>query len=69
MITSPPLYCPFCGKPLKILDTIPTVSGEGTANMSICGCGVMDVVVKHNKVVAISLRNPERSPDLLIRPG
>ena len=57
------VHCPFCGAPLKILDTIPTVSAEGTANISICKCGVFDVVVKHNKVVEIRLRNPERTPD------
>lgn len=57
------IHCPFCGKPLKVLDTIPTVSAEGTANMSICSCGVMDVIVKHNKVVAIRLHNPELHPD------
>ena len=66
MITFPTVYCPFCGTPLKILDTIPAVTTEGTVNISVCKCGVMDVVVKHNKVVAIRLRNPERQPDIRI---
>jgi len=61
------VHCPFCGAPLKILDTIPTVSAEGTANISICKCGVFDVIVKHNKIVSIRLRNPERSPDFQSR--
>lgn len=69
MNTSPPVYCPFCGTPLNILNTIPTVSKEGTANVSICKCGVMDVIVKHNKVVAIRLRNPEKQPDFRIVNG
>ena len=60
------VHCPFCGNPLKVLDTIPTVSSEGIANISICNCGVMDVIVKHGKVVAIRLRNPERQPDFRI---
>ena len=66
MKTSPTIYCPFCGTPLNVLDTIPTVSAEGTANISVCKCGVMDVIVKHNKVVAIRLHNPERQPDFRI---
>ena len=66
MKTSPTVYCPFCGTPLKVLDTIPTVSSEGTANVSICQCGVMDVIVKYDKIVAIRLRNPERHPDILL---
>lgn len=57
------VHCPFCGTPLKILDTIPTVSAEGTAHVSICKCGVFDIVVRHNKVTAIRLRDPERQPD------
>ena len=61
------VHCPFCGTPLKILDTIPTVSTEGTANISICRCGVFDIVVRQNKVVAIRLRNPEQHPDFQIR--
>ena len=61
------VHCPFCGTPLKILDTIPTVSAEGTANISICRCGVFDIVVRHNKVVAIKLRNPEQHPDFTIQ--
>lgn len=60
------VHCPFCGKPLKVLDTIPTVSAEGTANISVCKCGVMDVIVKHGKITAIRLRNPERQPDFRI---
>ena len=63
MKTSPTVYCPFCGTPLNVLDTVPTVSAEGTANISVCKCGVMDVIVKHNKVVAIRLHNPELHPD------
>ena len=66
MITSPTVYCPFCGTPLKVLDTIPAVTAKGTVNISVCKCGVMDVVVKHNKVVAIRLRNPEKHPDIRI---
>lgn len=66
MIFSPTVYCPFCGTPLKVLDMIPTVSSEGTANVSICQCGVMDVIVKYDKIVAIRLRNPERHPDIRI---
>ena len=66
MITSPTVYCPFCGTPLKVLDTIPAVTAEGTVNIRVCKCGVMDVVVKHNKVVAIRLRNPEKYPDIRI---
>ncbi len=66
MITSPTVYCPFCGTPLKVLDTVPTVTAEGTANVSICKCGVMDVVIKRNKIVAIRLRNPEKQPDIRI---
>ena len=62
------VHCPFCGAPLKVLDTIPTVSSEGTANISICNCGVFDVVVKYNKVVAIRLRNPELHPDFMMQP-
>ncbi len=61
------VHCPFCGTPLKILDTIPTVSTEGTANISICRCGVFDIVVRHNKVVAVKLRNPEQHPDFTIQ--
>lgn len=61
------VHCPFCGTPLKILDTIPTVSAEGTANISICKCGVFDIVVRHNKVVAVKLRNPEQHPDFTIQ--
>ena len=61
------VHCPFCGTPLKILDTIPTVSKEGTANISICRCGVFDIVVRHNKVVAVKLRNPEQHPDFTIQ--
>lgn len=61
------VHCPFCGTPLKILDTIPTVSAEGTANISICRCGVFDIVVRHNKVVAVKLRNPEQHPDFTIQ--
>ena len=57
------VHCPFCGTPLKILDTIPTVSAEGTANISICKCGVFDIVVRQNKVITIRLRNPEQHPD------
>ena len=63
------VHCPFCGTPLKILDTIPTVSAEGTANISICKCGVFDIVVKQNKVVTIRLRNPELQPDFQVRNG
>ncbi len=66
MKTSPTVYCPFCGTPLNVLDTIPTVSAEGTANISVCKCGVMDVIVKHGKITAIRLRNPERQPDFRI---
>ena len=61
------VHCPFCGTPLKILDTIPTISAEGTANISICKCGVFDIVVRHNKVVAVKLRNPEQHPDFTIQ--
>lgn len=61
------VHCPLCGTPLKILDTIPTVSAEGTANISICRCGVFDIVVQHNKVVAVKLRNPEQHPDFTIQ--
>ena len=61
------IHCPFCGTPLKILDTIPTVSAEGTANISICKCGVFDIVVRNSKVVSIRLRNPELRPDFQIR--
>ena len=61
------VHCPFCGTPLKILDTILTVSAEGTANISICRCGVFDIVVRHNKVVAVKLRNPEQHPDFTIQ--
>ncbi len=61
------VHCPFCGTPLKILDTIPTVSSEGTANISICKCGVFDIVVRQNKVVTIRLRNPELQPDFQVR--
>ena len=57
------VHCPFCGTPLKILDTIPTVSSEGTAHVSVCKCGVFDIVVRYNKVVTIRLRNPEHHPD------
>ena len=66
MKTSPTVYCPFCGTPLKVLDTVPTVSAEGTKNISICKCGVMDVIVKYGKIVAIRLRSPERQPDFRI---
>ena len=66
MKTSPTVYCPFCGTPLKVLDTIPTVSSEGTANVCVCKCGVMDVIVKYGKIVAIRLRSPERQPDFQI---
>lgn len=62
MKTSPTVYCPFCGTPLKVLDAIPAVTAEGTINISVCKCGVMDVIVKHDKIVAIRLRNPERQP-------
>lgn len=67
MNTSLTVHCPLCGKPLKILDIIPTVSAEGTANISICNCGVFDVMVRNNKITAIKLRNPEQYPDFLIR--
>lgn len=66
MKTSPTIYCPFCGTPLKVLDTVPTVTAEGTENISVCKCGVMNVIVKYGKVVAIRLRNPERYPDIRI---
>ena len=66
MITSPTVYCPFCGTPLNVLDTVPTVSSDGTKNISICKCGVMDVVIKQNKIVAIRLRSPEIHPDILL---
>ena len=69
MILSPTVYCPFCGTPLKVLDTIPTISAEGTAHASICRCGVMDVIIKNNKVVAIRLRSPELQPDFRIMNG
>ena len=60
------VHCPFCGKPLKVLDTIPTVrNGEGTSHASICRCGVFDIVVRYNKVVGIRLRDPGRHPDFL----
>jgi len=62
------VHCPFCGTPLKVLDTIPTVSSEGTANVSVCKCWVFDVVVKYNKVVLIRHRSPERGPDFRPRP-
>jgi len=62
----PRVYCPFCGTSLKVLDTIPTVSSEGIKNMSICKCGVLEVIVKYNKVVAIRIRNPEFQPDVRI---
>ena len=63
---SPCVYCPFCGMPLKVMDTIPTVTSEGVKNMSICKCGVLDVVIRQNKVVAIRVRNPELLPDVRI---
>jgi hypothetical protein len=66
MKTSPTVYCPFCGTPLKVLDTIPTVSSEGAANVCVCKCGVMDVVIKQNKIVAIRLHSPELHPDILL---
>lgn len=66
MNSSPVVYCPFCGRPLKILDMIPTVSEEGIANVSICDCGVIDVIVRSNKVVAIRLRRPESHPDFVV---
>ena len=63
------VHCPFCGMPLKVLDTIPTVTSEGAANVSICQCGVFDVIVRYNKIVAIRLRNPEQHPDFQMLPG
>ena len=58
------VHCPFCGRPLKVLDTIPTVrNGEGTSHASICKCGVFDIVVRYNKVVGIRLRDPGQHPD------
>ena len=60
------VHCPFCGTPLKILDTIPSVSAEGTSNVSICKCGVFDIVVRQNKVVAVRLRNPELNPNFQV---
>ena len=63
------VHCPFCGTPLKVLDTIPTVSSEGTANISICKCGVFDIIVRYNKIVAVKLRSPELHPDFLIHGG
>ena len=58
------VHCPLCGTPLKILDTIPTICSEGgTANVSVCKCGVFDIVVRYNKVMAVRLRNPEMHPD------
>ena len=69
MNTTLTVYCPFCGRPLKVLDTIPTVSSEGTANISICRCGVFDIIVRYNKVDAIKLRTPELQPDFMIHSG
>ena len=67
MNTSLTVHCPFCGSPLKVLDTIPTVrSDEGTANISICKCGVFDIIVRYNKVVSIRLRTPEQYPDFQV---
>lgn len=65
-VTSPTVYCPFCGTPLKVLDTIPTVTSEGTANVCICKCGVMDVVIRQNKLAAIRIRQPEIQTDIRI---
>ena len=67
MNSTPTVHCPFCGTPLKVLDTIPTISAEGTANISICKCGVFDIVVRQNKVVTIRLRSPELYPDFQVR--
>lgn len=65
-VTSPTVYCPFCGTPLKVLDTIPTATSEGTANVCICKCGVMDVVIRQNKLAAIRIRQPEIQADIRI---
>ena len=68
MYTTLTVHCPLCGTPLKILDTIPAVrTNEGAVNISICRCGVFEIIVRQNKVTAIRLRNPEQNPDLLIR--
>ena len=64
LITFPRLYCPFCRTPLKIQDTIPTVTPEGIHNTSVCKCGVLDVVIKQQKLVAIRRRTPELRPDI-----
>ena len=63
------VHCPFCGRPLKVLDTVPTVSSEGIANVSICKCGVFDIIVRQNKVAAIRLRSPEQHPDFVVFGG
>ena len=67
MTTTPAVHCPFCGTPLKILDTLPTASTERTALVSICRCGVFDIIVRQNKLAAITLRSPELHPDFQIR--
>jgi len=66
MITFPRLYCPFCGTPLNVLDTVPAVTSEGIHNVSICKCGALDVIIRQQKPVAIRLRNPELHPDIRI---
>ena len=66
LTASPHLYCPFCGTPLNVMDTIPAISSEGIHNMSICICGELDVIIRQNKPAAVQIRNPDLHPDIRI---
>ena len=60
----PRVYCPFCGTTLKVMDNIPAISQEGIINLCSCKCGVLEVVVRYSKVVAIRIHKTEFLPDV-----
>jgi len=49
------VFCPCCGKPLRLMETMGTYSEcDRDRGISICSCGVFDVILQNEKIAAVS---------------
>ena len=54
------VYCPGCGKPLKVLQAMRNRHyGEHDTYVCLCTCGTYDITITEGRISAITLRKPD----------
>lgn len=55
------VFCPVCGKPLRVIEMMRnSMYYERDTFISVCGCGVFDVVICEGKITAVTLRDTRK---------